>query len=110
MHGTTGDKSAFRHPAMFPDKLAEDHILSWSAPDDLVLAPTRGAATTGKMALKNGRRFIGIDISEEYIAIARERLESHGFAPPASDEENQCPPTESGIQARLFIGATGDSP
>ena len=110
LYGTTGDKPAFRHPAMFPEKLAEDHILSWSAPGDLVLDPMCGAATTGKMALKNGRRFIGIDISEEYIAIARERLESHGFAPPAPEGENQCPPTESGIQIGLFAGETGDSP
>ena len=106
LHGTTSDKSAFRHPAMFPEKLAEDHILSWSAPGDLVLDPMCGAATTGKMALKHGRRFVGIDISEEYIAIARERLASQGFAPtaPALEGESQCPP----IQARLFAGTTWD--
>ena len=112
LHGTTSDKPAFRHPAMFPEKLAEDHILSWSAPGDLVLDPMCGAATTGKMALKHGRRFIGIDISEEYIAIARERLESHGFAPPAPTEgEDQCrQPAESATQTGLFVGATVDSP
>ena len=111
LHGTTSDKSAFRHPAMFPEKLAEDHILSWSAPGDLVLDPMCGAATTGKMALKHGRRFVGIDISEEYIAIARERLASHGFAPTAQEGESQCrQPTESATQTGLFAGATGDSP
>ena len=94
----------------FGRPLAEDHILSWSAPGDIVLAPTRGAAAAGKMALKRGRRFVGIDISEEYIAIARERLNSHGFAPPAPEGENQCPPTESAIQIGLFAGETGDSP
>lgn len=110
LHGTTSDKSAFRHPAMFPERLAEDHILSWSAPGDLVLDPMCGAATTGKMALKRGRRFVGIDISEEYIAIARERLNSHGFEPSAPEGESQCPPTGSAIQTGLFVGATGDSP
>ena len=106
LHGTTSDKSAFRHPAMFPERLAEDHILSWSAPGDLVLDPMCGAATTGKMALKHGRRFVGIDISEEYIAIARERLASRGFAALAPAGESQRPPTGSAIQTGLFAGAT----
>ena len=78
--GTTRDKIAFQHPAVFPEKLAEDHILSWSKPGDLVLDPMCGSGTTGKMALLNDRQFIGIDISREYIDIARQRLESAGFA------------------------------
>ena len=78
--GTTNDKIAFEHPAVFPEKLAEDHILSWSNPGDLVLDPMCGSGTTGKMALLHGRRFIGIDISAEYIEIARQRLQDAGFA------------------------------
>ena len=74
--GTTRDRIAFQHPAVFPEKLAEDHILSWSNPGDVVLDPMCGSGTTGKMALLNDRRFIGIDISSEYIDIARERIES----------------------------------
>ena len=77
--GTTRDKIAFQHPAVFPEKLAEDHILSWSKPGDLVLDPMCGSGTTGKMALLHGRDFIGIDISREYIDIARQRLEMHGL-------------------------------
>ena len=61
--GTTNDKIAFQHPAVFPEKLALDHILSWSNPGDLVLDPMCGSGTTGKMALLHGRDFIGIDIS-----------------------------------------------
>ena len=72
--GTTRDKIAFQHPAVFPEKLAEDHIKSWSNPGDLILDPMCGSGTTGKMALLNERRFIGIDISPEYIEIARQRL------------------------------------
>ena len=72
--GTTRDRIAFQHPAVFPEKLALDHILSWSNPDDLVLDPMCGSGTTGKMALLNDREFVGIDISAEYIEIARERL------------------------------------
>ena len=70
----TKDKVAFQHPAIFPEKLAEDHILSWSNRGDLVFDPMCGSGTVGKMALIHGRKFIGVDISEEYIAIARERL------------------------------------
>ncbi len=77
--GTTNDRIAFKHPAIFPEGLANDHILSWSNPGDLVLDPMCGSATTGKMALLNNRRFVGIDISREYINIAQERLNRAGF-------------------------------
>ena len=73
--GTTTDKIAFQHPAVFPEKLAEEHILSWTNPGDLVFDPMCGSGTTGKMALIHRRKFIGVDISEEYIAIAKERIE-----------------------------------
>ncbi len=72
--GTTRDRIAFKHPAVFPEKLAEEHILTWSKKDDLVLDPMCGSGTTCKMAAVHGRRHIGIDISREYIKIARQRL------------------------------------
>jgi site-specific DNA-methyltransferase (adenine-specific) len=72
--GTTKDKIAFTHPAVFPEKLAQDHILSWTNEGDIVLDPMCGSGTTCKMAMINNRRFIGIDISEEYCEIARKRL------------------------------------
>ena len=78
--GTTNDSVAFQHPAVFPEKLAEDHILSWSNPGDLVLDPMCGSGTTCKMALLNDRRFIGIDVSEKYIQISRERLAAYDTA------------------------------
>ena len=62
------------HPAPFPEKLAEEHIISWSNKGDLVLDPMCGSGTTCKMAKKNGRKFIGIDISKEYVDIANKRL------------------------------------
>jgi site-specific DNA-methyltransferase (adenine-specific) len=70
----TKDKIAYKHPATFPEDLSRDHIISWSNPGDLVLDPMCGAGTTCKMAKLLGRNFIGIDISEEYCQIARERL------------------------------------
>jgi len=74
---TTKDKEAFQHPAMFPEALARDHIISWSNKGDLVLDPFMGSGTTAKMALLNGRNYIGIDISEEYCEIARKRIAEH---------------------------------
>jgi site-specific DNA-methyltransferase (adenine-specific) len=68
------DKIAHLHPAIFPEKLAEDHILSWSNVGDVVLDPFLGSGTTGKMAIKNGRQFIGIDVSAEYVELARKRI------------------------------------
>lgn len=70
------DEIAFQHPAVFPEQLAADHIVSWSNPGDIVLDPMCGSGTTCKMALKLGRRFIGIDIAEEYCEIARKRVEA----------------------------------
>ena len=75
--GTTNDKEAFGHPAVFPEQLALDHILSWSNEGDVVLDPMCGSGTTCKMAFLSGRKFIGIDISEDYIKIARARLQKY---------------------------------
>ena len=73
--GSTKDKIAFGHPAIFPEHLAEDHILSWSNKDDLVFDPMCGSGTTCKMAKLNQRKFLGCDISQEYVDIAKKRIE-----------------------------------
>ncbi len=62
------------HPAMFPESLARDHILSWSNEGDTVLDPFSGSGTTMKMARLMGRRGIGIEIHQDYCDIAVERL------------------------------------
>jgi DNA modification methylase len=71
---STQDKEAYKHPAVFPEKLAEDHIKSWSNEGDIVLDPMCGSGTTCKMTKLNGRNFIGIEISPEYIKIAEQRI------------------------------------
>lgn len=71
----TKDKEAHSHPAIFPEKLAEDHILTWSNEGDIVLDPFVGSGTTTKMAAKHKRDFIGIDISQEYVDLAKSRTE-----------------------------------
>lgn len=71
---STKDKIAHQHPAIFPEKLARDHITSWSNPGDIVLDPMCGSGTTCKMAKESGRQYIGFDISEEYCELARKRI------------------------------------
>lgn len=72
---TEGNKLKLQHPATFPDKLAEDLILCFSKSGDIVLDPMCGSGTTCVMAFRNDRRFIGIDISDDYCRIARERID-----------------------------------
>ena len=72
-HSAT-DNIAYKHPAIFPEKLVQDHITSWSNLGDVVLDPMCGSGTTCKMAKLNKRDFIGIDVSSEYCKIAEERL------------------------------------
>lgn len=72
--GSTADKAAFQHPAVFPEALARDHILSWSNPGELVFDPMCGSGTTCKVAYQHGREYLGVDISEEYVGIAEQRL------------------------------------
>ena len=71
---TTKDKNAFAHPAMFPEELAERHILTWTDPGDVVLDCFAGAGTTLKMARKLDRHYIGCDLNPEYVALAEKRL------------------------------------
>jgi site-specific DNA-methyltransferase (adenine-specific) len=71
---STSDKIAFNHPAIFPEQLAHDHIISWSKEGDLVFDPLCGSGTTLKMAEKLGRRWIGIEINPEYCEIAKQRI------------------------------------
>jgi len=64
------------HPAVFPEALAADHIASWSNPGDVVFDPFMGSGTTGKMAVLSGRRFVGCEISAEYLSIAAARIDA----------------------------------
>ena len=71
---STKDKIAFRHPAIFPEALAKDHIISWSNKGEIVFDPFMGSGTTGKMAKETERSFIGIELDESYFNIAKERI------------------------------------
>ena len=62
------------HPAVFPELLAQDHILSWSVEGDLVLDPFMGSGTTAKMAKLNKRNYIGFEKNTEYYEKSLERI------------------------------------
>ena len=76
-HRQNGDG---KHPAPFPESLANDHIISWSNEGDIVFDPMCGSGTTCKMAYLNNRNFIGVDMSEDYINnICIPRLKEYGY-------------------------------
>lgn len=56
------------HPAVFPEKLAIDHIISWSKHGDLIFDPFMGSGTTGIAAANTGRDFIGIELDDKYYS------------------------------------------
>ena len=73
-YGLVGVRETGKHPAPFPEQLAADHIRSWSNEGDIVLDCMAGSGTVLKAARKLGRKYIGIEMSEEYCKIIEERL------------------------------------
>lgn len=73
---TQGYKGA--HFATFPEKLVEPCILAGSRPQGTVIDPFCGSGTTGVVAIRNGRRFIGIDINQYYVEMAINRISEEG--------------------------------
>ena len=69
----TKDKIAYNHPAIFPEQLADDHIVSWSNENKIVLDPFMGSGTTMKESKKLNRKSIGIEIEERYCEISANR-------------------------------------
>lgn len=63
------------HPAQFPEKLAHDHITSWSNEGDTVFDPFMGSGTTGVACVKTNRNFIGMELDQHYFDIAKKRIE-----------------------------------
>ena len=74
--GFGSDDIAIKHPAIFPEQLANDHILSWSNEDDIVYDPFMGSGTTAKMSILNKRNWIGSEISGKYCQIIAERIKT----------------------------------
>jgi DNA modification methylase len=74
----------YGHPAMFPEELVMRCLKLFSYQGDIVLDPFNGAGTTTYVANRLNRRYIGIDISEEYCKTARMRLAETDSTPPLS--------------------------
>ena len=64
------------HFAMYPERLIEPCILAGSPVGGIVLDPFFGSGTTGVVAKKMGRQYIGIDLNPEYCALAKKRIEA----------------------------------
>jgi DNA modification methylase len=69
------------HFATFPPALVEPCILSATREGDLVLDPFSGSGTAALVAASGGRRFVGVELDPDYLAMARNRLRSYGLAP-----------------------------
>lgn len=74
---SSSDPIAYQHPAIFPEKLARDHIYTWSNKDDLVYDPFGGSGTTVKMAHLMDRKWLMSEISHEYCKVSKERLQPY---------------------------------
>ncbi len=86
------------HPTQKPEALLHRVLLASTAPGDLVLDPFFGTGTTGAVARKLGRRFIGIERDKAYVRLARQRIdgidaasEADLLATPAAREEPRVP-------------------
>lgn len=92
-----GEKKYGKHPTQKPEALLERIILATSKEGDIVLDPFCGSATTGVVALRNNRNFVGIDSEKDYLdkfAIPRLNDELTGKKPlsfhnKAKTEEKQ---------------------
>ena len=82
------------HPAVFPEALANDHILSWSNENDIIYDPFMGSGTVAKMSILNNRNWIGSEISNEYCNIIEERIKK------AWEEKRK----EKDLQAQSLFG------
>jgi site-specific DNA-methyltransferase (adenine-specific) len=69
------EKKAGKHPTQKPEYLLERIILASTEPGAVILDPFCGSGTTGVVAVRYGRNFIGIDSEETYAKIAKDRLE-----------------------------------
>ena len=71
------NKNTKGHPAPFPEQLANDHIVTWSNEEDTIFDPFMGSGTTGVMAIKNNRSFIGIEIDHNYYNVSKQRISDY---------------------------------
>ena len=76
-HWTFGGAKQDGHIAVFPEELPHRLIKMFSFAGETVFDPFMGVATTGEAALKNGRRFIGTEIDQNYVKASLDRLSKY---------------------------------
>ena len=69
-------KNKTGHPAVFPEQLAHDHIITWSNENEIVLDPFMGSGTTGVACINTNRKFVGIEIDDTYFETAKKRIKN----------------------------------
>ena len=77
-----------RHFAMYPERLIEPCVLAGSPVGGIVLDPFFGSGTTGAVAKRLGRQYIGIDLNPEYCELARKRIEAIAENEVEGEEQN----------------------
>ena len=91
------------HPASFPVELARRAIAATTA--EVVLDPFIGSGTTAIAALMEGRQYVGIDLSDEYCHLARERIAVAAAELSLSDTE-PAPAAPSALEVREMLQRT----
>ncbi|MBK8304518.1 MAG: site-specific DNA-methyltransferase [Chloracidobacterium sp.] len=99
------DRIAFRHPAIFPERLAEDQIATWTNERDVVYDCFMGSGTTAVASCNLRRNFLGSEISEEYVEVANERLimYRHKIKPLSVIETSYTMPTVANGNAAALL-------
>ena len=72
---SNSEKKYGKHPTQKPEYLLERIVLASTEEGQIILDPFCGSGTTGVEAIRLGRKFIGIEVSEEYLQISKKRLE-----------------------------------
>jgi len=68
-----GEKTFGKHPTQKPISLLERIVLAASNPGDVIVDPFTGSSTTGLVAVKHGRKFLGVDTEKEYLELSKKR-------------------------------------
>lgn len=83
------NRAASGHFATFPPALVERCITITSKPGDLVLDPFLGSGTTALAAGALGRRFLGVELHPDYLAMSRRRLLDAGFVETTGEDRGE---------------------
>ena len=70
-----GERKYGKHPTQKPEQLMEHFVTILSDEDDTILDPFMGSGSTGVVAVRNNRKFIGIELDDKYFYIAQSRIQ-----------------------------------